>query len=217
MPNRAELYVDGCPPAIPSEHVLDFLTERAGASVVDLGCGYGEYVRRLRETGREVVGIELDASTVARAQSDGLDVRVGDVTALPFPDGAFDTSVLVEVIEHVADPERALVEALRVARRNVLVTVPNVAEYEHLRAYGVTYRHLVTTDHVNFFTPEELQSLAARIDAHADVRLAEPFEACALVPERGFWWYCLALLERTPLLRPVAWAQIYAEFTHLDR
>jgi SAM-dependent methyltransferase len=217
MPSRAELYVEGLPATIPSEHVLTFLSERAGASVADLGCGIGAYVKRLRETGREVVGIELDAEAVARAQSDGLDVRVGDVTALPYPDGAFETSVLVDVIEHVVDPERALAEALRVARRNVLVTVPNVAEYERLRAYGVTYWHLVTTDHLNFFTPEELQRHASRIGAHVDMRLAEPLEACALVPERGLWWYGLVFLARARLLRPIGWARIYAELTHADR
>lgn len=214
MPSRAELYVEGLPATIPSEHVLAFLTERAGASVVDLGCGIGAYGKRLRETGRDVVGIELDVGAVARAQADGLDVRVGDVTALPFPDGAFETSVLVDVIEHLVDPERALAEALRVARRNVLVTVPNVGEYERLRTYGVTYWHLVTTDHLNFFTPEEIQRHGSRIGAHVDVRLAEPLEACALVPERGLWWYALVVLARARLLRPVGWARIYAELTH---
>jgi len=217
MPSRAELYVEGLPARVPSEHVLSFLTERAGASVADLGCGIGTYSKRLRETGRDVVGIELDDGAVAQAQSDGLDVRLGDVTALPFPDGAFETSVLVDVIEHVADPERVLAEALRVARRNVLVTVPNVGEYERLRAYGVTYWHLVTTDHINFFTREDLEGHAARIGARVDVRLAEPLEACALVPDRGLWWYTLVLLARARLLRPVGWARIYAEFSHSDR
>ncbi len=217
MPSRAELYVEGLPATIPSEHVLAFLTERAGASVADLGCGFGAYGRRLRDTGRQVVGIELDAEAVAAAQAEGLDVRVGDVTALPFADGAFETSVLVDVIEHVADPERALAEALRVARRNVLVTVPNVGEYERLRRYGVTYWHLVTTDHVNFFTAAELEGCARHIAANVVIRRAEPLEACALVPERGIWWYGLAVLARVRLLRPVGWARLYAEFSHPGR
>ena len=217
MPSRAELYVEGLPATVPSEHVLAFLTEKAGSTVVDLGCGTGAYGRVLRESGREVVGIELDADAVAQAQAEGFDVRVGDVTALPFADGEFETSVLVDVIEHVVDVEQALAEALRVARRNVLVTVPNVAEYERLKAYGVTYWHLVTTDHVNFFTPDEIRELATRVGADADVRLAEPLEACALVPERRLWWYALVLLARARLLRPAGWARIYAELTHRDR
>ena len=85
------------------------------------------------------------------------------------------------------------------------------------RAYGVTYWHLVTTDHVNFFTPDEIRDLATRIGADADVRLAEPLEACALVPERRLWWYALVLLARARLLRPAGWARIYAELTPRDR
>jgi SAM-dependent methyltransferase len=217
MPSSADLYTTGTPATIPSEHVLRFLMERAGDDVVDLGCGFGAYSKYLRDTGRKVVGIELDAEAAARAQADGLDVRVGDVMDLPFEDGAFETSVLVDVIEHVPDPERALSEALRVSRRNVLVTVPNVAEYEHLARYAVTYWHLVHTDHLNFYTPEDFPRLAKDIGAHVVARLAEPIEACSLVPERGIWWYSLALLSRARLLRPVAWIRVYAEFTHPDR
>ena len=217
MTSHSDLYVEGLPATIPSEHVLSFLSARAGASVLDLGCGIGAYGRVLRAAGRDVVGIELNAEAVAEAQSAGLDVREGDVTDLPFTDGAFETSVLVDVIEHVRDVERALAEALRVAHRNVLVTVPNVGEYERLRRYGVTYFHLVTTDHVNFFTAEEFRRLASDIGADADVSLAEPLEACALVPERGLWWYGLALAARARLLRPVGWARIYAELTPRDR
>ena len=217
MLTRADLYVEGLPATVPSEHVLAFLIARAGETVVDLGCGTGAYGRVLRQRGREVVGIELDAEAVARARSDGLDARVGDVTDLPFADGEFETAVLVDVIEHVDDFEKALAEALRVAHRNVLVTVPNVGEYERLRAYGVTYWHLVTTDHVNFFRREDLERFASRLGALVDVRLAEPLEACALVPERGLWWYALAVLARARLLRPVGWGRIYAEFTHPER
>jgi SAM-dependent methyltransferase len=179
--------------------------------VVDLGCGFGAYARRIADAGRQVVGVELDPKAVARAREKGVDAREGDVTALPFEDASFDTAVLVEVLEHLADPLGALREALRVTRDNVLVTVPNVGEYERLARYGLTYWHLVTTDHVNFFTAEELRALAVDAGGMAKVERAEPLEACALVPERGPFWFALAALERVRLLRPVAHGRLYAE------
>ena len=43
---------------------------------------------------------------------------------LPFDDGEFDLAAAIEVLEHVPDPERAVAEMARVARRHLLVSVP---------------------------------------------------------------------------------------------
>jgi SAM-dependent methyltransferase len=212
---RESLYVEGLPAEVPSEHVLGFLLARCGETVVDLGCGYGAYASRISASGRRVVGVELDPDAVDRARAEGVDAHIGDVTALPFEDGSYDTAVLVDVLEHIPEPVRVVREALRVARRNVLVTVPNVGEYDRLARYGVTYWHLVTSDHVNFFNGSDLRAVASDAGGVADVDVAEPLEACALVRERGGWWYALAALARLRLLRPVAYNRLYAEIRHV--
>jgi len=89
--------------------------------------------------------------------------------------------VLFEVLEHIPDFRAVVREALRVSRRNVLITVPNVGEYEHLMQYGITYWHLVTTDHVNFFKPDDLEELAESCNARANVRRGEPLVPAALL------------------------------------
>jgi SAM-dependent methyltransferase len=53
----------------------------------------------------------------ARARAKGLDVRIGDLGALPFEDGRFDLSYGFKVLAHVPDPEAAIAEAARVTRR----------------------------------------------------------------------------------------------------
>lgn len=213
MPVRDELYVIGLPAVEPSSHLVEFAATEAGHSIVDIGCGYGAYALKLRERGHRVAGLELDPAAVARAREHGLDVVHGDASATPFEDDAFDTALLFEVLEHVPDPGSVLREALRVSSRNVLVTVPNVGEYVRLAPYALTYWHLVTEDHVNFFTKADLERLGDESGADAAVRLAEPLEACGLVPERRFWWYVLAVAQRLRLLRPVAYGRLYAVFT----
>jgi SAM-dependent methyltransferase len=206
---RDEIYVEGLPADAPSSAVLHFVERHAGRRVLDIGCGYGAYALALAREGREVAGIELNSAYVAEARRRGLDVTQGDASATPFADDAFDTALLVEVLEHVQDAEPVLREALRVARE-VLVTVPNVGEYDSLGRYGLTYWHLVTTDHVRFFTADGLAELAARCGASATVARAEPLEPFGLVRERGPAWFVLAVLRRLGVIRPVAFARLYA-------
>lgn len=52
---------------------------------------------------------------------------VGEAENLPFDDGNFDVICLGELLEHVPVPQRVLREAVRVARKKVIITVP----FEH--------------------------------------------------------------------------------------
>ena len=210
MLTRDEIYTEGLPASEPSRRVLAFALAHAGATVVDLGCGYGAYALRLQERGRRVTGVEVNPEYAAEARARGIEAITADAAETPFPADSFDTALLIEVLEHVPEPERVLAEALRIARGNVLVTVPNVAEYAHLAEYAVTYWHLVTTDHVNFFTPAGLAALAERCGASVDIVPSEPLEPLALVPPRRVAWYALAVLQRLKLLKPVAYNRLYA-------
>ena len=92
--------------------------------LLDAGCGTGEVARQLAaEIGPsgEVVALDFSATTVAAAieRHDGSTVRYveGDVTELQFSDGFFDGVRCERVLQHVADPDRA-VSAHRIFRDN---------------------------------------------------------------------------------------------------
>jgi SAM-dependent methyltransferase len=207
--DRDEIYTAG-PSPVPSEPLVRFALEHAGDEVVDLGCGFGSYSARLQETRKRVIGVDMDPVFVEEARSRGVDAVVGDVRATPFDDRSFDTAILFEVLEHIPQPESVLREALRIVRRNVLVSVPNFGEFGHLRNYGLTYWHVAVTDHVNFFTPEGLRNVARSAGGAADVILSEPLEPFGLVRSRGPAWYALAVLRRVGLIRPAAFFRLYA-------
>lgn len=90
--------------------------------MLDIGCGLGIYLAALREHGMTGVGLEVNADYVASARALSRDVRLYDGTSIPFPDGAFDTVMALEVLEHIPHWETVLQEMLRVARRCVLVS-----------------------------------------------------------------------------------------------
>jgi len=95
-----------------------------GASLLDVGSGPGTITADLvtlvapgRVTALEATDGAL-ALTGAELGRRGLvaDLVVGDVHDLPFPDGSFDVVHAHQVLQHVADPVRALAEMRRVCR-----------------------------------------------------------------------------------------------------
>ncbi len=98
-----------------------------GGRVLDVGCGVGQVVRRLKEAGYDVCGVDVSEPSIARARLFGLNCSVYDGRRLPYPDRHFDGVGALNVLEHVEEPEAFLVELVRVAKTNgrVLVSSPN--------------------------------------------------------------------------------------------
>jgi ubiquinone/menaquinone biosynthesis C-methylase UbiE len=108
-----------------------------GLRILDAGCGRGETVVACARAGAEVAGIdyseaavELTREMLAEIQPDA-EIRVGSVTALPWPDGSFDRVQFSDVIEHL-DPSQtvpALSEFRRVLKPGgylLVHTAPNL-------------------------------------------------------------------------------------------
>jgi ubiquinone/menaquinone biosynthesis C-methylase UbiE len=95
-------------------------------SVLEVGCGTGHFTRWLREQDLIVVGLDLSTQMLAEAQQlDGLSLVQGDANRLPFIDGAFDLVAFVTTLEFLREPQKALAEAIRVARRGLLLGALN--------------------------------------------------------------------------------------------
>lgn len=89
---------------------------------LDVGCGQGAYVQRMRELGYEMRGIDASAGQVAIAarkfERPGI-VTVGSALSIPMPDASCDFVYTINVLHHlpsVADQRRAFVELFRVLR-----------------------------------------------------------------------------------------------------
>ncbi|RFU37917.1 methyltransferase domain-containing protein [Actinomadura logoneensis] len=105
---------------------------RAGLSLLDVGCGPGtisaEFAERLAP-GR-VVAVDAADGVLRQAREhaaerglDNIEFAVADVHALGFPDDAFDIVHAHQVLQHIADPVRALAEMRRVCRPGGIVAV----------------------------------------------------------------------------------------------
>lgn len=87
----------------------------AGSQVLDVGCGYGRNLERLRERGIKAAGIDPDHGGLEHCRGLGLCVQRGSAEQLPFPRQSFDHVILDGVLQF-ADPRRALAEIHRVLR-----------------------------------------------------------------------------------------------------
>lgn len=105
---------------------IDRLELPAGAQVLDAGCGSGRELQDLATYGT-VYGVELDPDAAAYAASRGVgEVRVGKVEELPWDAAMFDLITCLDVLEHLPEDHRALLELRRVSKPGgwLLATVP---------------------------------------------------------------------------------------------
>jgi SAM-dependent methyltransferase len=85
-----------------------------GKRILDIGCGVGSFVRRLREFSPSVVGFDVDRDRVVEGGKEVPDLALAVGEHLPYADNTFDVVLLHEVLEHVTDDEATLRETQRV-------------------------------------------------------------------------------------------------------
>jgi len=133
------------PPSLHDEVVM--VTRRylrPGARLLEGGCGRADKVKSLTAAGYASIGIDFASGVVAQARIDypGIDVRLGDVRALEFPDRFFDGYWSIGVIEHFWDGYDAiLAEAARVLRAGGIffLTAPWISPYRRRRVRSGDY------------------------------------------------------------------------------
>lgn len=98
-----------------------------GRRILDIGCGIGTFVQRLREFSPHVYGVDIDQERVRQGAAALPYLAVGVSEYLPFADATFDVVLLHEVLEHVRDDRLTLREAGRVTRPGgrIVIYCPN--------------------------------------------------------------------------------------------
>ena len=139
---------------------------RAGATVIDLGCGHGTLLACLASlpVKLELHGCDLSPKLVesARSRVPGARIVEADLENLVFTSASFDAVFATEVLEHLLDVQKGLAEIHRVLKPGgwLLVTLPN-RDWFHIERYLRERTKFQPVDD-HFYSVSEMEALLAQ-------------------------------------------------------
>jgi len=157
------------PTATNNPHSYALQMTGRGQRVLEVGCSVGHVTEHLVAAGNTVVGVEIDpdAAAAAREFADRVHVLDLDVALLSEMErDEFDVMIFGDVLEHLRQPARTLVDAcsLLAPRGRVIISVPNVAHVD-VRLILLEGRWeyqptgLMDDTHLRWFTKSSLRNL----------------------------------------------------------
>jgi len=164
--------------------------------LLDVGCGNGLFLDRMRQYGWDVTGVEPDGCAVSVAREKfGLEVFHGSLEEAMFPEGCFDAITVNHVIEHISDPIRLLKECRCVLRPGgkLVVMTPNI-ESLGARVFCEYWRGLEVPRHLFLFAPQSLRACTKAAGLNI-----QHFRTTANIA--SFIWAASSLIRRDGMLK----------------
>jgi SAM-dependent methyltransferase len=158
---RSVIRVSGL--AKQSQDISDMhLTDLSPGRLLDIGCGDGHFLNRMKKRGWSVTGLDFDQQAVLAAKEKyGIEVSVCRLEGMECPDNSFDAVTMNHVIEHVFDPVATLREVSRILKPGgILVAVTPNADSWGLQVFGPDWRGLEPPRHIQIFSGPALEAAA---------------------------------------------------------
>lgn len=161
-----------------AERITRRVRKRDIIALADVGCGDGFLLYSIlkeRKGIKRVYGIDFSKTRLNRVSGISKKIKTvkADATSLPFENDFFDVVICSEVLEHIKDYKNVVRELLRVAKRQMIITVPNDQELMRtLCPKCKTYHYLA--GHINSFDAGKLK--AALISGSASKKIKIRFE-----------------------------------------
>ena len=131
-----------------------------GARLLEIGCGNGAMLEKMRARGWDVEGVEFNPDCVELVRMRGIKCHARDIRELALPASSFDAIYMGHVIEHLYQPRNLLRECARVLKPDgeLRMSTPNAASWGH-RHFQHDWRGLEAPRHLQIFTPQTLRRL----------------------------------------------------------
>lgn len=181
--------------------------------VLDVGCGYGHLARHVLARGAYWTGLEVDANACQSIRNRGLECLSGTIETAEIPEGAFDSIIASQVIEHSVEPRQFMRSCARVLRKGgrLLLATPNAASRFRKR-HRQDWIHWFVPYHQVLFTAQSLGRLGQACGLEMRACRTETPTSWALLQsnyrrpargEKGKW-----LGGRTPAMLQPEWLSL---------
>ena len=163
------------------------LSKSLKGSTLDIGCGIGDMLGFRPNT----VGVDINPLNVAFCNELGHDAQIMTPDVLPFGDTSFDSVLLDNVLEHIAEPTPLLAEIRRVLRPQgvVVIGVPGI------RGQASDSDHKV-------FYDESALSLTAEKNNFRVVKVFHMPFGCSVYLSRHLRQYCIYSVWQSLSVKP---------------
>lgn len=146
------------------ENLEYMLLKKFKGRVLEIGCGNGERLYKLKKYGFLAEGVEIDekAANIAEKKYD-LKIYRGDIRELNIPSDSFDFIIMNHVLEHISEPISFLKECKRIIKRGgkIILTTPNFDSYSH-KYFKQYWRGLEPPRHLYLYTLGSLDILCKK-------------------------------------------------------
>jgi SAM-dependent methyltransferase len=146
--------------------VRRFRPFRRTGSLLDVGCGAGEFLQAAQQQGWDALGLEISGAAVALARSRGLSAHEGDFLSAEVAKN-LDVVIMSELIEHLPNPREFLERAFEILRPGGLlyVTTPNGRGLSRW-VMGLDWSVISPPEHIQLFNVSALSRLLRRCGFH---------------------------------------------------
>ena len=145
-------------------------------SLLDVGCGEGIVSNLISKNfpTMRIVGVDVDEEVlgVGSLLYSDLSFVSSDLHFLPFLESEFDVVICMEVLEHLTRPSKILVELSRVARKRLILSVPNSKVFRILNALRLKGR---MPDHIQDFNAASVDRLLCNFIKARQTKVVNPW------------------------------------------
>ena len=158
--------LDGGIANLYGEIIYNLSNRVASGILLDVGCAMGHFLGFAKRYGWEVEGVECSPYAARYAEEHfGAQVHpVCDLKDANLPAASYDACVLIEVIEHLADPRATMTEVWRLLKPGglVYITTPNFSSYRAM-LLRAEWNAVIPVGHLYYFEGESLGKLLTSI------------------------------------------------------
>ncbi len=139
------------------ELLVVFEKFRKNNRILDLGCGYGNFLNVAKSQGWEVFGTEFSDRAISICESKGIKVKKAGFSVENFEPDFFDIITASEVIEHLENPCISISNVIKGLREGgaIYLTTPNFNSLLRFRL-GPKYNIISHPEHLSYFSKKSL-------------------------------------------------------------